>query len=162
VVMDVTLDIPGRREPATGRLVSIPEQPTLMLNDLYIQQGRYIQPDRRDEVLISAAFAAANHLQLGDSFGAIINGRWQKLQIVGTALSPEYVYEIRGAGTVLPDNEHFGVIWMGRDTLGTAFNMKSAFNHVALTLAPAANQAALHNGSMNLGRNGHVPKFEIV
>jgi putative ABC transport system permease protein len=139
--MDVTLDIPGRKEPATGRLVSIPEQPMRMLNDLYIRQGRYIQSDRRDEVLVSAAFAQANHLHLGDTFGAILNGRWQKLRMVGTALSPEYVYEIRGTGDVLPDNEHFGVIWMGRDTLGTAFNMDSAFNTVALTLTPEAIQA---------------------
>jgi putative ABC transport system permease protein len=143
VVRDVSLDIPGRKEPATGRLVSIPEQQAPMLNDLYIRQGRYIEAQRRDEILVSEAFAQANHLQLNDTIGAVINGRWQRLRIVGTALSPEYVYEIQGAGVVLPDNERFGVIWMGRDTLSTAFNMKGAFNDVALTLAPHANPATV-------------------
>nr|WP_245894505.1 hypothetical protein [Chamaesiphon polymorphus] len=37
VVADVNLDIPGRNEPATGRLISIPERQTPMLNDLYIR-----------------------------------------------------------------------------------------------------------------------------
>jgi putative ABC transport system permease protein len=141
VVRDVTIDVPGRKEPAIGRLVSIPEKRTRMLNELFIRQGRYIQANQRNEVLVSEAFAQANHLQLGDSLGAVINGRWQPLRIVGIALSPEYVYEIRGTGEPLPDNERFGVIWMGRDTLGTAFNMDGAFNDVALSLTPGAIEA---------------------
>jgi putative ABC transport system permease protein len=137
VVMEVTLDIPGRQEPATGRLVSIPEQQRPMLNDLYIRQGRYIEAGKSDQVLISEAFATANQLKLGDTLGAVINGRWQQLQIVGIALSPEYVYEIRG-GEFFSDNQRFGVLWMGRKAVGTAFNMDGAFNDVALTLTPGA------------------------
>jgi putative ABC transport system permease protein len=141
-IVDVTLDIPGRKEPVTGRLVSIPERQTPMLNDIYIRQGRYIESGRRDEVLISEAFAKANHLTLGDRIGAVINGRWQKLRIVGLALSPEYVYEIR-SGDLLPDNRSFGVLWMGRKALGTAFNMDGAFNDVALSLMPRTNPAGV-------------------
>jgi putative ABC transport system permease protein len=37
VIMDVTLDVPGLDEPATGRLISIPEHRTPMLNDLFIR-----------------------------------------------------------------------------------------------------------------------------
>ena len=137
VVEDVTLDIAGRSEPAIGRLISIPERRTPMLNDIYISQGRYLEPEKADEILISKAFAQANHLKLGDTLGAVINGRWQRLRIVGIALSPEYVYEIQG-GAILPDNERFGVIWMGRDALGTAFNLDGAFNDLALSLMPGA------------------------
>ena len=139
VVVDVTLDVPQLAEPATGRLVSIPERRTPMLNDLYIRQGRYIEPGKSNEVLVSEAFAKANNLKLGDNLGAVINGRWQKLQIVGIALSPEYVYAIRGTGDIFPDDQRFGVLWMGREALGTAFNMDGAFNDVALTLIPRAN-----------------------
>jgi putative ABC transport system permease protein len=73
-------------------------------------------------VLVSDTFANANDLDIGDTLGAIINGRWQDLQIVGLALSPEYMYEIRGTD-ILPDNQRFGVLWMGRKALGTAFDM---------------------------------------
>jgi putative ABC transport system permease protein len=142
IVVDVTLDVPGRQEPVTGRLISIPERQAPMLNDLYIRQGRYIEPGRDAEVLVSEAFADANHLQLGDRLGAVINGRWQSLQIVGIALSPEYIYEIRGSD-IFPDNQRFGVLWMGRKALGTAFNLDGAFNDVSLTLLPQTDAAAV-------------------
>jgi hypothetical protein len=91
-------------------------------------------------VVVSDTFAQANDLDIGDTLGAIINGRWQDLQIVGTALSPEYVYEIRGTD-LLPDNQRFGVIWMGREALATAFDMDGAFNDVALTLTPGSQRS---------------------
>ena len=96
VVFEVALDVPGLEEPATGRLVSIPEKYRPRLNDLHLREGRYIEPRQRDEVMISQAFASANRLKIGDTFGAILNGRRQQLRIVGIAISPEYVYEIRG------------------------------------------------------------------
>ncbi|ABW32645.1 ABC transporter permease [Acaryochloris marina] len=142
VVVDVNLDVPSLPEPATGRLIAIPEQQTPMLNDLFIRQGQYIEPGRRDQVLVSEVFAQANHLELGDTLGAVINERWQQLRIVGIALSPEYVYEIRGV-ELFPDNQRFGVIWMGREALGTAFDMDGAFNDVALSLMPSANPASV-------------------
>jgi putative ABC transport system permease protein len=140
VVADVTLDVPGLDEPAKGRIVSTPEKRTSMLNDLYLSEGRYVEPSQRDEVIASQAFAKANGLKPGDSIAAIINGRWQKLRIVGLALSPEYVYEIRG-GDIFPDSRRSGVLWMSRESLGPAFNMDGAFNDVALSLAPGAIEA---------------------
>ena len=139
--MDVSLDIPGLDEPATGRLVSIPARRIPMLNDLDLREGRYIEPGRREEVLISEAFAAANLLGVGDTLSAVINGKWERLQIVGIALSPEYVYEIRGIGSILPDNRRFGVLWMSRNALGPAFAMEGGFNDLALALSPGASQA---------------------
>ena len=137
IVANVTLDVPGVAEPARGRIVSIPEKRTPMLNDLHIVNGRYIEPGKRDEVMISGAFSTANNLNPGDTLTAIINGRWQRLRIVGVALSPEYVYEIAG-GEMFPDSRRFGVLWMSRDALGPAFDMEGAFNDVAVSLAPGA------------------------
>jgi putative ABC transport system permease protein len=140
IVFDVTLDVPGLHEPATGRLVSIPERRVPILNDLHLRSGRWIEPGRRDEVLVSEAFARANGLREGDAFGAVLNGRWQKLRIAGIALTPEYVYEIRGTD-LFPDNKRFGVMWMSRDAMGPAFEMDGAFNDVVLSLAPGASEA---------------------
>jgi putative ABC transport system permease protein len=140
IVFDVTVDVPGLAEPATGRLISIPERRVPMLNDLFIRRGRYVAPGRRDEVLISEAFAVANGLDVGATLGAILNGRWAKLQVVGIALSPEYIYEIRGVD-IFPDNKRFGVMWMGRDAMEAAFDMEGAFNDVALSVDPEASEA---------------------
>jgi putative ABC transport system permease protein len=142
VVVEVNLDVPGLAEPAVGRLVSVPARQAPVLNDLFLRRGRYIEPGRQDEALISEAFSSANNLDVGSSIGAVINGRWEKLRIVGIALSPEYVYEIRGA-EVFPDNKRFGVVWMSREALGPLFNMEGGFNDVSLALAPAASEPAV-------------------
>jgi putative ABC transport system permease protein len=141
IVADVILDVPGLREPATGRLVSIPDRRGPILNDLCLRQGRFPEAGRSGEVLASEAFATANRLRPGDRLGAVINGRWQKLHIVGVALSPEYIYEVQGGGTLFPDNKRFGVLWMGRDSLAPAFRMEGAFNDLALSLTRGASEA---------------------
>jgi putative ABC transport system permease protein len=139
VVFEVTLDVEGLDEPATGRLVSIPEREAPILNDIHIRRGRRVEPGRRDEILISESFAEANGLEVGDTIAAILNGRWERLRIVGVAISPEYIYEIRGP-EVFPDPQRFGVLWMGRDAMAPAFDMDGAFNDVALRLAANANE----------------------
>jgi len=140
IVVDVVLDVPGLREPATGRLVSIPERRGAILNDLCLRQGRFPEAGRSEEVLASEAFATANRLRPGDRLGAVINGRWRELRIVGVALSPEYIYEVQGGGTPFPDNKRFGVLWIGRDSLAPPYRMEGAFNDLALTLSRGASE----------------------
>lgn len=140
VVMDVTLDLPGLDEPGTGRLVGVPDDRPPVLNGLHLRQGRYLEAGREGEVLVSAAFAAANGLQPGDSLAVVIRGRWRWLRVVGLALSPEYVYEIRGVGDLFPDNRRFGVLWMGQPALAAAFDLAGAFNDVSVALAPGASE----------------------
>jgi putative ABC transport system permease protein len=137
VIVDVTLDVPGMSEPAAGRLVALPERGRPPLNDVYLRRGRWIDPARPDEVLASELFCEANGLVPGDRVAAIINGRRRWLTIVGVALSPEYVYAIR-PGELFPDRRRFGIFWMGRRALASAFNMEGGFNDVSLGLARGA------------------------
>jgi putative ABC transport system permease protein len=139
VVVNVTLDVEGMAEPAVGRLVSVPDRQAPGLNGLYLRSGRYVEPGRDGEVLVSEGFATAHCLRPGDRVLAVINGRRQQLRIVGVALSPEYVYQIR-EGDVLPDDRRYGVFWMGDTELASAFDMRGAFNDVALTLGPGASE----------------------
>ena len=135
VVGDVTLDVPTMEEPATGRLISIPERDRPVLNDVYLRSGRWIDPARPDEVLVSEMFAKAHRFDVGDRVAALINGRKRWLTIVGVGLSPEYIYAIR-PGEMFPDKRQFGVFWMGQQALASAFDMEGAFNDVAVDVAP--------------------------
>lgn len=150
VVVQVNLDVPGLDEPATGRIVSIPERHTPVLNDIHIREGRYIQEKRDDEVIISEAFAEGNSLKTGDTLGTVINGRWRQVRIVGIALSPEYVYEVSGGAAFFPDNRRFGVLWMSREALSAAFDMEGAFNDISLRLMHGADQAEIIDRIDNL------------
>ncbi len=139
IIADVTLDVPGLDEPATARLVSIPEYRTPVLNDVFLKKGRYIEPGKPEEVIVSKPFLEANHLAPGDHISAVINGRKKELLIVGMGLSPEYIYEVQ-PGSFFPDKRRFGVFWMSRRALESAMNMSGAFNNMSLTLAHGASE----------------------
>jgi putative ABC transport system permease protein len=134
VVVGVTLDVPGLDEPASGLLISIEAERRPPVNDLFLRRGEWIDANRPDEVLASEGFVTANKLELGDQVGAVINGRLRRLTIIGVALSPEHVYNIR-PGEIVPDDRRFGTFWMERRALASAFDMEGGFNDVAL--APA-------------------------
>jgi putative ABC transport system permease protein len=145
VVADVTIDVPGLDEPAVGRLVSIPDEGVPALNRLLIRRGSYPAAGRGDQVVASEAFADAHGMREGDAFGAVINGRWKRLTIVGVGLSPEYVYSLRG-GDLFPDDKRFGVFWMRRRDLAAAFDLDGAFNDIALRLSRDARLASVIEG----------------
>ncbi|HEY0846935.1 MAG TPA: FtsX-like permease family protein [Noviherbaspirillum sp.] len=138
VVFDASLDVPGLEEPASGRLVSLPEKAGTGLNRVHLRSGRMPESGNQLEILISEAFSVANALRPGDSLNAIINGRKERLHIVGIAISPEYVNEIKGNS--FPDNRRFGVLWMPQEALASALNMRDSFNDVAIILAPHASE----------------------
>ncbi|HEY0844253.1 MAG TPA: FtsX-like permease family protein [Noviherbaspirillum sp.] len=137
VMAQVRLDMPDFAEPVTALMVSASAAGRHGLNALHLQEGRLPAPERPDEVVVSTPFAQAHALQLGDRFHAILNGRRQALILVGTALSPEFVQQLR-PGSVFPDNKRFSVMWMAREALGHAYDMQGAFNNLALSLYPQA------------------------
>lgn len=138
VVADVKLNIEGFNEPVTAKLVSVPQNEKPLLNRIYIKKGRMVDPWKDNEVVVSEAFADAHRFSLGDRFGAVINGKWKMLNIVGTALSPEFILQIRPGGITV-DFKRYAILWMGRPALETAYDMKGAFNDVVLRLTPDAN-----------------------
>ena len=137
VVSSVTLDLPDIDEPAAARLVSIPSDRRPTVNDLFLRRGRWIEGNRPDEILASEGFVIANKLEIGDQVPAVINGRLRRLTIVGVALSPEFVYSIR-PGELVPDDQRYGIFWMGQKALAAAFDMEGGFNDVVLALSPGA------------------------
>lgn len=137
VTATVTRDLEGVEQPATGLLSSLPADRRPEVNDLFLREGRWIDATRPDEVLASEGFFDANGFVLGDSVGAVINGRLRRLTIVGVALSPEHIYSIP-PGEIIPDDSRFGVLWMERRALASAFDMDGGFNDVVLELAPDA------------------------
>ncbi|HXC59810.1 MAG TPA: FtsX-like permease family protein [Steroidobacteraceae bacterium] len=149
-----TLDIEGFAEPVIGRLVSIPETGQPVLNQLALRSGRWITPGRHDEVLLNESFAAAHGLVAGSHFTALINGHRRTLQVVGTALSPEFVYAL-GPGGIMPDDKRFGILWMGREALESALDLKGAFNDLAVGLLRGAEVESVLSGIDGLlGRYG--------
>ncbi|MDP6673581.1 MAG: ABC transporter permease, partial [Gammaproteobacteria bacterium] len=133
VVKTAILDVAGFEEPVIGQFASIPERGEPELNALALRTGRLPRPGHADEALLSEPFAEAHGLVPGSHLRAILNGHWRELEVVGLALSPEYVYTI-GPGALMPDDQRFGVIWMGRKALQAAFDLDGAFNDISVGL----------------------------
>ncbi len=130
-----TLDLPGLDAPALGRFVSLPERGRPVLNDLHLRHGRWVAPGAADEVIVSEKFATARAYNPGASVRALINGRARDLTIVGIATSPEHTYATR-PGSLFPEDDRYGILWMNREFLGPAYDMDGAFNEVTATVSP--------------------------
>jgi len=137
VVAPITIDIPDFAEPITGVINSLPDHGEPPLNDLFLRAGSTVSSGRNDEVVISEAFAAAHGLRPGDRLRVVIKGIQKDLRIVGTGVTPEYLYQIR-PGSVFPDHERHAIMWMARTPLGHAYDMHRAFNSVVLQLEATA------------------------
>lgn len=153
VVVPVTVDLPGRTDPASALLVSLPDGREPRLNRVFLRAGRALSPRASGEALVSEAFAAANRLHPGDRFAVIVNGRRQAVRVAGIALSPEYVYEI-GPGAIWPDSRRYGILWMNRSALAAAYDMTGAFDDVAFRLSKAGARDVLVRIDAILDRYG--------
>ncbi|NLI33287.1 MAG: ABC transporter permease, partial [Deltaproteobacteria bacterium] len=138
VVADVKLKIEDFSDPVTARIVSVPERGEALLNRLHIRKGRRVDPFRDNEVIVSDAFAQAHGFRPGSTLGAVINGRWKQLVVVGVALSPEFVLQVK-PGAVSPDYKRYAILWMSRRALANAYDMDGAFNDVVLTVYAGVN-----------------------
>lgn len=128
---NAVLDIEGMLEPASGMLVSVPDDGEQVLNRLYMRLGRLPSPGHPAEIVVNEPFANAHGFEPGDTLSAIINGRKRALTIVGIALSPEFIYVVPD---LMPDDRRLGVVWMSHTALAAAFDLDGAFNAVSVKL----------------------------
>ena len=131
-------------EPIQGQLVSYDETQlysSSSINRIFLKEGRLplLTGSQTKEVLISEAFAQPHDLHPGDQLSIIVNGKKQKLTISGIGLSPEFIYQI-APGAMIPDFERYGIIWMDRKSLETAYDMQGSFNDLNIRLQQGSDQ----------------------
>jgi hypothetical protein len=102
--------------------VGIPDDGAPPLCGLYLRAGRLPAIGAYDEAVVLEQFAEAHHLSPGDRLPVVINGRLRRQQLVGIALSSEYVLAISGRERVA-DNRRFAVLWMRRGAVALAFRL---------------------------------------
>ncbi len=132
VVQDVRIFMEDRN--AMIRLISLPDKKKDTVNDIMMKSGSYFSANVGNQCIVSEDFFKANHMMIGQTIEPIINGERVKLSIVGTAKSPEYIYEIRDAGEVIPDHEKFGVVYVKKSYLQTILDYKGSVNDICLLL----------------------------
>ncbi|MBL4659739.1 MAG: FtsX-like permease family protein [Alcanivoracaceae bacterium] len=144
VIFGVTLQLEDMIEPASGKIISLPDTKEPLLNKLYLKSGRMLFPNEENSILADESFFNAHQYKLGDKVTVIMNGHRRALKIVGVVLSPEYVYSI-APGAMMPDPKRFGIFWMSRHSLEAAVNMKGSFNDISLKIERNANKENIKN-----------------
>lgn len=151
----VRVEIAGLSDPILGQLIGVDLRQPPRMNQVTVRHGRALAPagagqargDGAIDALVSEGFASVRGLRPGDELTALVNGKRRSLRIVGTALSPEYIF----AGLAgMPDMRGFGVFWVDREALAAAYDMQGAFNRVAVKLAPQASEPAVLDGLSRL------------
>lgn len=144
VAFDAQIALAGADAPVTGRFIGLDlaraHAQRQGLNALTLRSGRWPERGPELEAVVSDRFAAARGLQPGDRVNAILNGRLERVHLVGTAISPEYVFAARGA---MPDDQSFGLWWIDDERMRHAFDMQGAFNQAALRLDAGARESAV-------------------
>lgn len=128
-------------EPATASVVSLPREGGPRLGDVRVTRGRLPVAGRGVEALVLESFADAHGLVPGDAMPVVLGGVRHTLRLVGTAVSPEWIFAVGGA-TMVQDKSRFAVVWMNEEALAPAVAMDGAFNEVLARLEPNASERA--------------------
>ncbi len=136
------IDIPGQDLPVQAQAVSLPDFGEPRLNDIRLSEGRRLESDHPDEILLLNGFAKAHGLKPGCTISATMNGARRNLRIVGLAQAPEFLYTA-APGELISDDSRFGVIWMSRSALAAAYDLEGAFNEALLSLGRNARLPAV-------------------
>ncbi len=136
IEFSATVDLPDFPEPINAKVLSLPERQENLINDIVLRRGDYFTDLRRDEVIVSEAFAAFHGLSPGDMVHLVMNNRRQPLWIVGTAISSEFTY-LLDAGSLIPDPARFGVFYVQQRFAEEVFDFDGAANQVVGVLSPA-------------------------
>ncbi len=133
VIGSALIDLPGHDLPLQAQAISLPDFGEPRLNEIYLTEGRRLESDRPDEILLLQSFAEAHGLRPGDRLAATMNGARRNLRIVGLAMAPEFLYTT-APGELISDDSRFGVFWMSRTALAAAYDMEGAFNEALFSL----------------------------
>ena len=130
----VTVDLEGIDKPVTGLVLSLPEEPQPVINDIVLKSGGYFTDLRRQEVIVNDAFARTHNIRPGDRVRLLLKGRRLTLFVVGTAISSEYVYAVP-PGSLLPDASSYGIFYLKRQFLAETLDFQGAANEIVGVLS---------------------------
>ena len=113
-------DIPVRVDPTrtfVGRLVGMTGGVQPEVDRLDVTVGSYLAAGHTGDAVLEAHMAATFGLKPGDTVQYLDGSTWRPVTVVGTAVSPEYLWPARSAQDVLTDPNDFGVLFVSDSLL---------------------------------------------
>lgn len=130
-------------EPIRSRLIGLPATGQPDVNQVVIEEGRYLQPEDQYGVLVESHFATIHQIEVGDTISPILNGELVPFEVVGIATSPEYLMVSPGQQDIFPSARTFAVLFMPLATVQQLSNTPDMINDVSVLIQDSAAQAAV-------------------
>lgn len=140
----VRIDLPNLDEPISGTAISMPGDRRPVLNGLLLRTGAWFSGENDREVILNESFARENRLEPGSRIKVLLLDKEHDLLVVGTAMSPEFVYLIPPGAGLAPDPARFGVMYLTEDFMRRSCDLEGAINQI-VGLAHDPTRTALDN-----------------
>lgn len=139
----VEADIPMRVGDKTflGRIVGYPPNHQPEVNKIDVTEGEYLNPDDASDVVIESHMADQFDIGVGDTVEVLAGGSWMEGNVVGVAVSAEYIWPARDNQDIFPLPETFGVVFVSED-LTSALPAQASRDDVIITYEDDADRAA--------------------
>jgi putative ABC transport system permease protein len=100
-----------------GRIVTMPADQQPAINQIDVVDGSYLTSSRPDGVVIETHMAESFDLTVGDTVEILVDTDWAPVEVVGVAVSPEYLWPSRSRQDVFPMPGTFGVVYLAEETM---------------------------------------------
>ncbi|MFP4056254.1 MAG: ABC transporter permease [Candidatus Brocadiia bacterium] len=124
------VDLPQVDLPIAGLALSMPERPAPVLNGILLRSGTWFSDRDAEEAIVDEAFAQAHGLKPGDRIPVLLLDKRHEVLVVGTAMSPEFVYVMPPSGGLAPDPARYAVLYMPREFLERSCDLQGAYNQL--------------------------------
>ncbi len=148
ILLELPMDLPQKsigsittNKPVSALVVSMPDIPRPIINNIIIRTGSYFTGSRPNEVMVGEKFAQARGIVPGDTLTAILNNQRKNLIVVGTAAGSEFIYH-PSPGSMVDEPGTYGLIFIKQSFAQDVFGFNSACNSVTALLAPEARPRA--------------------
>ena len=97
-------DLPFRVDESSfiGRVVGYPADSQPNINQIDLTEGEYLDPVDESKVVIESHMAAEFELGIGDTFEVLVGGDFREVEVVGVAISAEYIWPARSRQDIFP------------------------------------------------------------
>ena len=126
----------------TGRLISIPLEGEPIINRLLVKEGRY--PESPNEILVEYGFAKHHNITVGDIIYVNTGEDLVRFEIVGIAISPEYLWPAKTILEHMPDVlRRWGVFYIPEEKLQSIFGLDGLYNNIVFKIEDGTDPEAI-------------------
>ncbi len=98
----------------------------------YIVEGSDLTND--NDILLNVEFMNLNNIKIGDEVTILYSGKSSTFNVVGSVMSPEYVYLTKDATQLVPDKKTFGFGYVTLPTMNNISNANNMYNDIVIQL----------------------------